>query len=69
MLFLYVNGNRVHDKNGDGSHAPLSFRTQAEGEAAADAMHAEQAALAQKRGRPAPLRSSFVIAAEPPPVD
>lgn len=76
MIFLYVNGNRVHDegehdaalrvtREGDAG-APLTFATQAEGEAYADALHARDVAAAQDRRRRAPLRSSYVVASEPP---
>lgn len=72
MLFLYANGNLVHDAN-VGSHAPLSFATKAEGEAKADALYEadRQRALAKagSRGlRFVTKRESYVVAERPPEV-
>ena len=80
-FFIFVNGNPVHD---EGEHdadlrvtrsggGPLSFKTRAEAERAADALFARQKKqdaelpLTVRRSRPA--RSAYVVASEAPASD
>lgn len=72
MFYLFVNGNRIHDREGLDDLAPLAFTTKEQGDRYADDLHADHLKRARRRF-PAqdllrPLRDHYVIAAEAPPV-